>query len=296
MTQPSRTTFATLSPTLVRGVGAVLVLAGLALPWVWLRQYQPPSPPIEHRSALRPEMRRLPPGKFKMGSPETETGRFSWEAQHEVEIKTPFAISVTEVTQGQYAAVMGENPSLFKGDDARPVERVSWLDAVKYCNRLSDREGLPPCYQIVAYEADWPSGLKCRGYRLPTEAEWEYAAQANGTIAYAGSADVDEVAWYSGNSEKTTHTVGGKRGNAWGLHDFSGNVWEWVWDRYLAEYEKLSPVDPAGPEGGRNRVYRGGSWADGARFVRAAFRYYDAPGSSNANQGFRISRSLRYFP
>ncbi|MBL9005226.1 MAG: formylglycine-generating enzyme family protein [Myxococcales bacterium] len=293
MTQPSRTPFATLSPTLVRGVGAGLVLAGLALPWVWLRQYQPPSPPIEHRSALRPEMRRLPPGKFKMGSPETEGGRDAIdERQHEVEIQTPFAISVTEVTQGQYAAVMGENPSEFKGDDARPVENVSWLDAVKYCNRLSKQEGLLPCYQIEGDEVTWPEGLKCRGYRLPTEAEWEYAARADGTMVYAGSEQADEVAWYSANSERTTHPVGGKRANAWGLHDLSGNVSEWVWDRYSNGLELLSAVDPTGPEGVLSRVFRGGSWAYDAHPARVASRVSVDYGIHNGSRGFRVSRSF----
>lgn len=291
MPSPPRPSVATLSPTLVRSAGAVLVIAGLALPWVWLRQYKPPSPPVKRISALRPEMRRLPPGKFMMGSPETEEGRFSNEMQHEVEIKTPFAISVTEVTQGQYVAVMGENPSEFEGEDARPVENVSWLDAVKYCNRLSEREKRTPCYQIEGDEVKWPEGLRCRGYRLPTEAEWEYAARADGTTAYAGSADVNEVAWYEANAEKTPHPVGSKRGNAWGLHDFSGNVWEWVWDRYAEDYEGLPRVDPTGPESFSIRVNRGGSWAGGARGVRVAIRSYDDPGHGLGHVGFRLSRS-----
>jgi formylglycine-generating enzyme required for sulfatase activity len=291
MPQPPRPSVATLSPTLVRTAGAVLVVAGLALPWVWLRQYKPPSPPVQRISAPRPEMRRLPPGKFQMGSPETEPGRFSSEKQHEVEIKTPFAISVTEVTQGQYAAVMGKNPSEFQGDAARPVENVTWLDAVKYCNRLSEREGLSPCYQIEGDQVKWPEGLKCRGYRLPTEAEWEYAARADGTTAYSGSAEVDEVAWYDANSEKAPHPVGSKRGNAWGLHDFSGNVWEWVWDRYSSDYEKLPPVDPTGPESGSFWLSRGGSWVFDARHARVAYRSRDDPGYRFGYQGFRLSRS-----
>ena len=291
MPQPSRSLVATLSPALVRGVGAGLVVAGLALPVIWLRGYRPPSPPVVRQSALRPEMRRLPTGKFLMGSPETEADRFSFEKQHEVEIKTAFAISVTEVTQAQYEAVMGENPSRFKGDEARPVENVSWLDAVKYCNRLSQREGLRVCYQIAGDEVQWPEGLRCPGYRLPTEAEWEYAARADGREAYAGSASVDEVAWYQGNSDQSTHPVGSKRGNAWGLYDFSGNVWEWVWDWFTSDYEKLSSVDPMGPTSGKYRVNRGGSWVREAQGTRVAHRFRDERGVRGADQGFRLAKS-----
>lgn len=291
MPQPSRFFGATLSPVLVRGAGAGLVLAGLALPVIWLRSYRPPHPPVVHQSALRPEMRRLPTGKFLMGSPETEEGRFKDETQHEVEIKTEFAIAITEVTQAQYEAVMGENPSEFTGDETRPVETVSWLDAVMYCNRLSEREGLPACYQIAGNEVKWPEGLRCRGYRLPAEAEWEYAARADGGEAYSVLASVDEVAWYTGNSSNTTHPVGSKRGNTWGLHDFSGNVWEWVWDWYSANYEKLSSIDPTGPTSGSFRVYRGGSWAHVERHARVANRSDDPPGNRKAYQGFRLARS-----
>ncbi len=291
MPQPSRPFVATLSPALVRGAGAALVLAGLALPIFWLRGYRPPSPLVVHQSALRPEMRRLPTGKFLMGSSEAEEGRFANEKQHEVEIKTGFAISVTEVTQEQYEAVMGENPSEFKGDGMRPVENVSWLDAVKYCNRLSEREGLPACYQFADDEVKWPEGLRCRGYRLPTEAEWEYAARADGGEVYSGSARVEEVAWYGGNSEETTHPVGGKRGNAWGLYDFSGNVWEWVWDSYSGDTDNFSSVDPLGPPRGLYRVYRGGSWVREAQGARVAYRIFDDPNARNTYRGFRLSKS-----
>lgn len=281
----------TLSPMVVRVMGVVLIIAGLSLPWIWLKQYQPSAVSVERIGALRPAMRRLPPGVFLMGSPESEEGRLSNEKQHEVEIKTVFAISVTEVTQGQYEQVMGSNPSSFKGDSERPVENVTFFDAVSYCNKMSEKEKLPPCYRIDGEEVTWMDGLRCRGYRLPTEAEWEYAARADGKTKYAGSDALDDVGWWSGNASNTTHPVGSKRGNAWGLHDFSGNVWEWLWDRYERDYEKLSRVDPTGSESDSNRVYRGGSWGNDAQGARVAIRFGDRLGSRNALQGFRLARS-----
>jgi formylglycine-generating enzyme required for sulfatase activity len=281
----------TLSPIVVRVMGVVLIISGLSLPWIWLKQYRPSGVSVERIGALRPAMRRLPPGVFLMGSAESEEGRFSNEKQHEVEIKTVFAISVTEVTQGQYEQVMGSNPSVIKGDSERPVENVTFFDAVSYCNKLSEKEKLLPCYRIDGEEVTWMDGLRCRGYRLPTEAEWEYAARADGKTKYAGSDALDDVGWWSGNVSNTTHPVGSKRGNAWGLHDFSGNVWEWVWDRYEGDYEKLPRVDPTGSESGSDRVSRGGSWGDGAQLVRVVTRIGVDPGIRQAYQGFRLARS-----
>lgn len=288
---PNRTSIETLSPRAVRLAGAALILAGLSLPWVWLRTHRPAAGPVVRKGALRPELRRLPPGTFLMGSPGSEPGRYINERQHEVVIQTAFAISVTEVTQGQYEAVMGKNPSRFLGDPDRPVENVSWLDAVTYCNRLSEREGKRSCYRIDGSEVTWPEGLRCEGYRLPTEAEWEYAARADGKTAYAGSDRIDDVAWYGANSQNTTHPVASLQANAWGLYDFSGNVWEWVWDWHEADYRKLPRTDPVGPTSGSNRVGRGGSWAVDAQFARVAYRSVVVPGFRFAYQGFRVSRS-----
>ncbi len=170
---------------------------------------------------------------------------------------------------------------------------MSWLDAVAYCNALSVKEGLQPCYQINGATVGWGDGVKCTGYRLPTEAEWEYAANpASGSrTVYAGSDTVDGVAWYSTNSGSMTHAVKTKTANGRGLYDLSGNVYEWVWDWYQSNYEALPATDPIGPTTGANRVIRGGSWSSLALLARVAQRSYYTPANRLYYLGFRIVRS-----
>jgi len=252
-------------------------------------------PPAPTSVALRPPMVPIRSGRFQMGSP-AGSGDSDERPQREVHIQTPFLMSATEVTQAQYQAVMGENPSYFKdGGDAsnRPVERVSWLDAVRYCNKLSAREKLESCYEITGDRVEWPKRQGCTGYRLPTEAEWEYAARAGEAWEYAGSNKLDEVAWYSGNSGGQTHAVGttAKKTNLWGLSDMSGNVWEWVWDWYKDSYAGASSVDPTGPSDGGSGVVRGGSYVSGAFDARVAYRFRDTPSLRLRNIGFRLARS-----
>ncbi len=264
-----------------------------------------PGPEALALSAQRPAMLPVAPGHFLMGSPADEPGRNADEVQHYVTLTRPFWLARTEVTQAQWRAVTGESPSRFGvgagGGDSHPVERVSWLDAVAYLNRLSALEGLPSCYTERAEGFDF-AGLDCKGYRLPTEAEWEYAARAGTTTAtYAGAPrlegqrrapGLDAIAWYPGNSglpggdiacpEPTsmqhpaercgTHPVGLKRANAWGLHDMLGNVWEWTHDAY-GPLDESAAIDPIGPPTGPRRVTRGGGWFREARFCRAANRY-----------------------
>lgn len=240
----------------------------------------------------RPKMIELPTGTFRMGS---ERG-VNEQPIHEVRITQRFALSQTEVTQGQYQAVMGKNPAQFLGQtgwENLPVENVSWLDAVTYCNKLSELEDRPHCYQIERESQVKWEGLGCRGYRLPTEAEWEYAARADEPAEYAGSDNLDEVAWYGGDAEAKPHPVASKKPNAWHLYDLSGNVWEWVWDSYDVGYYRVSPsVNPVGPlDSSSNRVYRGGSWGSFAPYARVAYRSGFDPGSHGDNLGFRLARS-----
>ncbi len=244
----------------------------------------------------------IPAGVFTMGSPSSEEGRDADETQREVRITRAFWLKSTEVTQGEWESVMGSNPSSFTScGKSCPVETVSWEDAVQYLNKLSEREGLERCYRRDGSF----KGLRCTGYRLPTEGEWEYAARAGTTGARYGS--LDGVAWYEGNSGYKTQALGKKSAarrnlqqasrsaaqksaNAWGLYDMLGNVWEWVHDRYGSYGGNAS--DPLGPSTGVNRVVRGGSWYNNAGYVRAARRNRDSPGKRFPNLGFRSARSI----
>lgn len=246
----------------------------------------------------------IPAGSFMMGSPEDERGRSSDENLHEVELSKSFLMKCTPVTHGEWLNLMGNNPSYksFKHSGMNlPVNCVSWFDAIVYCNALSEQEGLDPCYKLSDvrgkpgeedFEANVQWNQNANGYRLPTEAEWEYACRAGSRGAYHDcSSSPDAVAWYCENSDDRIHPVGQKKPNAWGLFDMHGNVWEWVWDRY-ADYPSLGVVGPIGPERGSRRVSRGGSWNNCAARVRAAFRYGSDPGHRNGGLGFRPCRSI----
>ncbi|OGQ97496.1 MAG: hypothetical protein A2284_09205 [Deltaproteobacteria bacterium RIFOXYA12_FULL_61_11] len=233
-------------------------------------------------------MIRLEPGTFTMGSPSGEEGREDDETQHQVTLSRSFLLGKTEVTQEQWQAVMGWNPSASENCGADcPVERVSWTEAVEFCNKLSAKEGLRPCYTGSGNSVSWDHS--CTGYRLPTEAEWEYAVRDGSMSAHYGK--LGAIAWYDQNSGSTTHVVGGKQANAWGLYDMLGNVWEWVWD-WLGNYPSSSVADPTGPISGSRRVVRGGSWDSYAGYCRAANRNYFDPVDQDRNLGFRLARSL----
>ena len=244
------------------------------------------------KGALGIEMMEIPAGRFTMGSPGSEEGRFENERQHEVVISQSFLASKFEVTQGLWRDVMGTKPSRFKecGDDC-PVEKVSWHDAVEFCNRLSKRELLTPAYRINGKNVSW--NKSANGYRLPTEAEWEYACRAGTTTwFFTGNSDSDlgRAGWYDRNSGSKTHKVGQKAPNAWGLYDTHGNVWEWCWDWY-GGYSGGTVTDPAGPTSGSLRVCRGGGWDGGARSCRSADRGRIDPGDRIFLLGFRLFRS-----
>jgi formylglycine-generating enzyme required for sulfatase activity len=183
---------------------------------------------------------------------------------------------------------MKTSPSFFKGD-SRPVERVSWHDAIAYCNARSLKEELTPAYEITDQGIIWKRDAD--GYRLPTEAEWEYAARAGSETAfYTGEAISKSQARFSVPQSQGTVNVGAFPPNPWGLYDMHGNVWEWCWDWY-GEYDLETPADPAGPETGTIRVIRGGSWPFGPQRARSAFRFVAVPKGKHNGLGFRVARS-----
>jgi formylglycine-generating enzyme required for sulfatase activity len=215
--------------------------------------------------------------------------------------------AVKLVTQEEYQAVTGKNPSWFSsgggGKDKvtgrptgqLPVEQVSWHDAVRFCNAPSEKGGLKAYYDIVGNDVTILE-IKGSGYRLPTEAEWEYACRARTITKFPFGDDPSELGnhgWYSGNSGQAAHPVGLKRANAFGLHDMHGNVWEWCFDRYSDKYYSQSPtVDPQGPDelGAAYRVIRGGCWFQDTRFCRSADRFCYTPDVRYVSLGFRVAR------
>jgi formylglycine-generating enzyme required for sulfatase activity len=240
------------------------------------------------------QLARIPAGEFWMGSPETGWTQAPWDRpQHRVRITRPFYLGIFPVTQEQYENVMGENPSGFLGDPRRPVEYVSWFDAVNFCNRVSERVGLRPYYRIEENTVVAQGG---DGYRLPTEAEWEYACRAGTTTKWSCGDDeaaLDLSAWYLSNSGGTTHPVGEKEPNGWGLYDMHGTVSEWCQDWFGEYYYANSPPeDPAGPTGGSHRVARGGNWRYFPRQCRSAFRAGFSPSDRFSDRGFRLARAV----
>jgi formylglycine-generating enzyme required for sulfatase activity/serine/threonine protein kinase len=225
----------------------------------------------------------IPAGEFLMGSPDSDDEAYSQEKpQHPVRITRPFYMGVHEVTEGQYRAVVGGTPSDFEGTDNLPVVKVSWLDAIAYCNKLSEREGLKPFYQ---FGAEVKTGTE--GYRLPTEAEWEYACRAGSTARYS-SGD----SWDHGNAGRMIHPVGQREPNAWGLYDMHGNVREWCWDWYdPGYYAQSQAADPLGPRQATDRVNRGGSWDVHPRYCRSAYREGLSPAYRSTYVGLRVARS-----
>jgi len=216
----------------------------------------------------------IAPGTFMMGSPSSEPGRDSDERQHRVTLTKGFYMQTTEVTQGQWKAVMGSNPSHFKDcGDYCPVERVSWNDCQEFIRKLNQLAG-------------------ANRYRLPTEAEWEYAARAGSSARWSfgdNEAQLKEYAWYTENSGGKTQPVARKKPNAWGLYDMHGNVWEWCQDGY-GDYPSGSVTDPTGSSSGSDRVGRGGSWDHYAKFCRSAYRYSHTPDYRFNFLGLRLAR------
>jgi formylglycine-generating enzyme required for sulfatase activity len=249
---------------------AVLLVAGCGGPETPGRAVT--APPII-TTAAGVEMVRIPAGRFVMGSAIGETDE---SPPHEVWIDA-LLVDRCEVTQEQYGKLVHGNPSHFKGPK-RPMEQISWADAALYCNHRSRAEGFQPCYN----EENAQCNFDANGYRLPTEAEWEYACRAGGESDYPFGADPQQLrqyAWYSENAAKATHPVGQMKPNAWGLYDMLGNVAEWCNDVYHEDYYgKSPPRNPHGPADGEKYVLRGGAWNGNAKGCRPARRVGEDPG------------------
>jgi len=254
-----------LKPVGIAAAIALVLLLGVELYGVWHKKHIVDN--------LVNNMVPVEGGTFMMGAT-AEQGDDAWDNEkpaHQVTVSS-FSIGKYEVTQEEWEAVMGENPSAFKGDK-NPVENVSWDDCQKFISKLNELTG--------------------KQFRLPTEAEWEFAARGGNkrleNTKYAGGADIDAVAWYEGNSGSTTHPVGEKSPNALGLYDMSGNVWEWCED-YYGPYDSSTQKDPKGPASGSYRVKRGGSWYHLARYCLVSYRDSYNPSIRGINYGFRLAQ------
>jgi formylglycine-generating enzyme required for sulfatase activity len=260
-----------------------------------------PGPEIHITKIAGIKLKRIPAGEFLMGSARAEDREALDDEtvhgqKHHVRITRPFYLGFSEVTQGQYRAVMNENPSDYNGSDDLPVEQVTWFEAVRFCNALSAAEELGPFYRVDGEKVDvldWQG----KGYRLPTEAEWEYACRGWSRARYGfgdDPAELGEHAWFEGNSGGRTHSVAELKPNGFGLHDMQGNVWEWCSDGYLGGFYANSPVeDPVNPPQATSaRVIRGGGWFIHSSYCRPASRSRSAPESRNHGIGIRLAASL----
>jgi formylglycine-generating enzyme required for sulfatase activity len=268
--------------------------------------------PITKQESIREALKRIagkwvkiPKGSFWMGSPKNEVGRFNNEIRHRVTLTNDFLMKATEVTKKEFKGAMGYDPSYYRrGRLDRPVNQVTWHEAALYCNRVSELVGLSKCYICKGKKKKakcqkntvFKSIYQCPGVRLPTEAEWEYAARAGkSTATYNGDFKrkwlgrktnlvLDPIAWYAGNSVATSE-VGQKKPNDWGFYDILGNVDEWCHNWF--ERKPTTRIDPQGRSGGKERSIRGGSFMSFPRYVRAAARDADWPSMSNSSLGFR---------
>jgi formylglycine-generating enzyme required for sulfatase activity len=244
---------------------------------------RPAQPSIQKQITTKTgiEMALIPAGEFVMGD---DAGEDDEKPAHRVQVSA-FYMDTHEVTQKSYEQLMGKNPSKSQAPE-KPVEQVSWYSAIKYCNMRSMREGLEPCYNLETQECN----LNANGYRLPTEAEWEYACRAGTDSKYYFGNDprtLSKYAWFKENSNKTTHPVAQKEPNPWGLYDMCGNVAEWCHDFYSGDYyQRSGGNDPSGPSQGKDRVLRGGGWNSGAESCRSSARFSEAPGFADVCFGY----------
>jgi len=244
-----------------------------------------------------PDMIFIDGGTFVMGSPFDEPERDFDEMQREITLDS-FYIGVYEVSQKEYRQIKRKNPSHFKGDNL-PVDTINWYNALDFCNRLSVKEGLNPVYRFSGENVLWDR--TANGYRLPTEAEWEYASRAGTASPFSTGENITvNQANFNGNYPYNDGEMGSFRGttidvgsflpNQWGVYDMNGNVFEWCWD-WHDYYNREQNINPRGAETGTNRVIRGGSWANGGYVLRSAYRGIYIPGGGNERIGFRLARN-----
>ena len=290
------------------GAGVCLVVLGMVC-W-FARDAEPVLVGFDTASESAPEhvpplvepldMVELSSGTFWMGSPDTDAEAYEYERpQHEVTVSA-FAISRYPITRKLYRVICRTVPEAWKrdsADDRLPANSVSWFDAVVFCNALSEHVGLQPCYRVDGERVEWERSAD--GYRLPTEAEWEYACRAGTTSKWFFGDDpaaLDRYAWFTANANNEVQPVGAKAPNPWGLHDMSGNVWEWCWD-WFGDYHTEAVTDPLGPENGERRVLRGGSaWGVDPWYLRSASRNLFVPVLRIDDFGFRCVRRPRRQP
>ncbi|PON14518.1 formylglycine-generating enzyme family protein [Candidatus Entotheonella serta] len=259
---------------IVMGIRWLIIgLVGLSvMPAAMAQQADHPLPKT-WRNSIGMEFVLIPAGTFEMGASDVNADSDE-QPVHRVTISRAFYLSTYEVTQRQWLAVMDDNPSFFKGTDM-PVESLPWYDAKLFIHRLNQRE-------------------KTGSYRLPTEAEWEYAARAGTQTVYSFGDDVHQLptyAWFAGNAAKQPHAVGQHPPNSWGLYDMHGNVWEWGQDSY-SPYSPQAVTDPVGPEDVSHRIIRGGSWLDTAEKCRSSYRLYRHPIDRDGTIGFRLLKMV----
>jgi formylglycine-generating enzyme required for sulfatase activity len=275
--------------TLAFRIVSICLLAAAVLPGCRRDEKAAPTPQVvTTKSGI--EMVVIPGGSFEMGGKGAGPDEMP---VHKVSI-SPFLMDRCEVVQEEFKKYQFPDPSHFKGTK-QPLDQINWTDAATYCNERSRAEGLKPCYNEKTWECDFSAD----GYRLPTEAEWEYACRAGSDTQYGfgnSAGSLKDYAWYTENSSATTHPVGQKKPNAWGLYDMHGNVAEWCNDRYSQTYYQQSPdKDPRGPTDGKERALRGGAWNSSADSCRSAYRTSDPSTDdtclANDAIGFRCVRN-----
>ena len=255
------------------------------------------EPPAEVVNSIGMKLRLIPAGKSMMGLRRSDKDAFDDERpQHPVRITRPYYLGVYQVTWNDYLNTIESDTRNITGGGNHPVADVTWFDAVRFCNARSRAEGLTLFYVVNGQSVEVPD-WGGSGYRLPTEAEWEYACRAGTTTSYSfgdneGGRMLGRFAWYNSNSDGRTHPVGEKKPNAFGLFDMHGNVWEWCWDWFDSEYYRQSPEsDPRGPNRTDSKVCRGGGWGSGQRPMRSANRIRNQPDYHASDLGFRVARN-----